>query len=63
MGSPVRFRHKQTGSSPNTRTASTRRRTAGGFAAAAAIVAAVEKAKSTDTEKLIAAMEGMEFDT
>jgi branched-chain amino acid transport system substrate-binding protein len=28
-----------------------------------AAVAAVTKAKSTDTEKLIAAMEGMEFDT
>jgi branched-chain amino acid transport system substrate-binding protein len=28
-----------------------------------AVVTAVEKAKSTDTEKLIAAMEGMEFDT
>ena len=37
--------------------------TAGGFAAAMAAVAAVQKAKSTDTEKLIAAMEGMEFDT
>src|SRR5579871_353860 len=37
--------------------------TAGGFAAAEAIVTAVEKAKSTDSEKLIAAMEGMEFDT
>ena len=37
--------------------------TAGGFAAAMAVVAAVKKAKSTDTEKLIAAMEGMEFDT
>jgi branched-chain amino acid transport system substrate-binding protein len=37
--------------------------TAGGFAAAMAIVAAVDKAKSTDTEKLIAAMEGMDFDT
>jgi branched-chain amino acid transport system substrate-binding protein len=37
--------------------------TAGGFAAAMAIVAAVEKAKSTDSEKLIAAMEGMDFDT
>ena len=37
--------------------------TAGGFAAAMAIVTAVEKAKSTDTEKLIATMEGMEFDT
>ena len=28
-----------------------------------AAVTAVQKAKSTDTEKLIAAMEGMEFDT
>ena len=37
--------------------------TAGGFAAAMAVVSAVTKAKSTDTEKLIAAMEGMEFDT
>ncbi|MGO8800243.1 MAG: substrate-binding domain-containing protein [Roseiarcus sp.] len=37
--------------------------TAGGFAAAMAVVTAVEKAKSTDSEKLIAAMEGMEFDT
>jgi len=37
--------------------------TAGGFASAMAIVAAVQKAKSTDTEKLIAAMEGLEFDT
>src|SRR3989442_5281061 len=37
--------------------------TAGGFAAAMAGVTAVNKAKSTDTEKLIAAMEGMEFDT
>jgi branched-chain amino acid transport system substrate-binding protein len=37
--------------------------TAGGFAAAMAIVTAVEKAKSTDSEKLIAAMEGMDFDT
>jgi branched-chain amino acid transport system substrate-binding protein len=37
--------------------------TAGGFAAAMSVVAAVQKAKSTDTEKLIAAMEGMEFDT
>src|SRR5271166_3909288 len=37
--------------------------TAGGFAAAMAIVTAVEKAKSTDTEKLISTMEGMEFDT
>ena len=32
--------------------------TAGGFAAAMAAVTAVQKAKSTDTEKLIAAMEG-----
>ena len=37
--------------------------TAGGFAAAMAIVTAVEKAKSTDIEKLISAMEGMDFDT
>jgi len=37
--------------------------TAGGFAAAEALVTALDKAKSTDTEKLIAAMEGMEFDT
>jgi branched-chain amino acid transport system substrate-binding protein len=37
--------------------------TAGGFAAAMAAVTAVTKAKSLDTEKLIAAMEGMEFDT
>jgi branched-chain amino acid transport system substrate-binding protein len=37
--------------------------TAGGFAAAMAVVAAVNKAKSLDTEKLIAAMEGLEFDT
>ena len=36
---------------------------AGGFAAASAVVAAVKKAGSTDTEKLIAAMEGMSFDT
>ncbi|MGJ4993111.1 substrate-binding domain-containing protein [Bradyrhizobium sp. HKCCYLS3077] len=37
--------------------------TVGGFSAAMAVVTAVTKAKSTDTEKLIAAMEGMEFDT
>ena len=37
--------------------------TAGGFAAASAVVAALQKAGSTDTEKLIAAMEGMTFDT
>jgi branched-chain amino acid transport system substrate-binding protein len=37
--------------------------TAGGFAAAMAVVAAVEKAKSTDTEKLISTMEGMSFET
>ncbi|MFN3855149.1 MAG: substrate-binding domain-containing protein [Phreatobacter sp.] len=36
---------------------------AGGFAAAAAVVAALEKADSTDTERLIAAMEGMTFQT
>ncbi|MFO1166676.1 MAG: substrate-binding domain-containing protein [Rhodoblastus sp.] len=37
--------------------------TVGGFAAGQAVVTAITKAKSTDTEKLIAAMEGMEFDT
>lgn len=37
--------------------------TCGGFASAMAVIAAVEKAKSTDTEKLITAMEGMEFMT
>jgi len=37
--------------------------TCGGFAAAMAVVRAFEKAKSTDTEKLIATMEGMEFMT
>jgi branched-chain amino acid transport system substrate-binding protein len=37
--------------------------TAGGFAAASAVVTALNKAKSSDSEKLIAAMEGMEFDT
>lgn len=37
--------------------------TAGGFSAAMAVVTAVEKAKSTDTEKLISTMEGMSFDT
>jgi branched-chain amino acid transport system substrate-binding protein len=37
--------------------------TAGGFAAASAVLAAVEKAGGTDTEKLIAAMEGLSFDT
>ncbi len=37
--------------------------TAGGFAAASAVVTALTKAKSSDSEKLIAAMEGMEFDT
>ena len=37
--------------------------TVGGFNAAAALVAGLEKAGSTDTEALIAAMEGMEFDT
>jgi branched-chain amino acid transport system substrate-binding protein len=36
---------------------------AGGFSAAAAVVAALQKAGSTDTEKLIAAMEGMSFET
>lgn len=37
--------------------------TAGGMATAAAVVTAIQKAGGTDTEKLIAAMEGMEFDT
>jgi branched-chain amino acid transport system substrate-binding protein len=37
--------------------------TAGGFAAASAVVAAIRKAGGTDTEKLIAAMEGLSFDT
>jgi branched-chain amino acid transport system substrate-binding protein len=36
---------------------------AGGMAAAMAAVEAIKKAGSTDTEKLIAAMEGMSFDT
>jgi branched-chain amino acid transport system substrate-binding protein len=36
---------------------------AGGFAAASAVVTALQKAGSTDTEKLIAAMEGMSFET
>ncbi len=37
--------------------------TCGGMAAASAVVTAVKKAGGTDTEKLIAAMEGMEFAT
>jgi branched-chain amino acid transport system substrate-binding protein len=37
--------------------------TAGGFAAASAIVTGITKAGGTDTEKLIAAMEGMSFET
>ncbi len=37
--------------------------TAGGFAAASAVVSALQKANSSETEKLISAMEGMEFDT
>jgi branched-chain amino acid transport system substrate-binding protein len=36
---------------------------AGGMAAAMAVVTAIKKAGSTDSEKLIAAMEGMDFDT
>jgi branched-chain amino acid transport system substrate-binding protein len=36
---------------------------AGGFAAAAAVVAGLQKAGSADTEKLIAAMEGLTFET
>ena len=37
--------------------------TAGGMSAGIALVEAIKKAGGTDTEKLIAAMEGMEFDT
>jgi len=37
--------------------------TAGGMAAGMAVVAALEKAGSADTEELITAMEGMEWDT
>jgi len=37
--------------------------TCGGFAAASAVVESVKKAGGTDTEKLIAAMEGLEFMT
>src|SRR5712692_1888349 len=37
--------------------------TCGGFAAAMAVVAGIQKAAGTDAEKLIAAMEGMEFQT
>ncbi len=37
--------------------------TAGGMAAASAVVTAIRSAGSTDTEKLIATMEGMKFET
>ncbi len=37
--------------------------TCGGFAAAVAVVSGITKAGSTDTEKLISAMEGMHFQT
>jgi branched-chain amino acid transport system substrate-binding protein len=37
--------------------------TAGGFAAASAVVAALTRVPSGDSEKLVSAMEGMEFDT
>ncbi len=37
--------------------------TAGGFAAATAVVAGIRKAGGTDPEKLVAAMEGMDFET
>jgi branched-chain amino acid transport system substrate-binding protein len=37
--------------------------TCGGFAAAMAVLAGIQKAGGTDTEKLIAAMEGMDFQT
>ena len=36
---------------------------AGGMSAAIALVEGVKKARSTDSEKLIAAMEGMSFET
>lgn len=37
--------------------------TAGGFAAASAVYSALSKSPSTESDKLIATMEGMEFDT
>lgn len=37
--------------------------TCGGFAAAMAVLAAIQKAGGTDSEKLVAAMEGMDFQT
>jgi branched-chain amino acid transport system substrate-binding protein len=37
--------------------------TAGGFTAASAVITALTRAKSTETEKLIATMEGMDFET
>ena len=37
--------------------------TAGGMAAGIAVVEAIKKAGSTDTEKLIAAMEGLSFES
>jgi branched-chain amino acid transport system substrate-binding protein len=37
--------------------------TAGGMAAASAVITAIKKADGTDSEKLITAMEGMDFDT
>ncbi len=37
--------------------------TCGGFAAAMAVLAGIQRAGGTDTEKLIAAMEGMDFET
>jgi branched-chain amino acid transport system substrate-binding protein len=37
--------------------------TAGGFAAASAVLGAVQKAGGTDPEKLVAAMEGLTFET
>jgi branched-chain amino acid transport system substrate-binding protein len=37
--------------------------TAGGFAAASAVVTALSKVPNADSEKLVAAMEGMSFDT
>ncbi|MGZ5031990.1 MAG: substrate-binding domain-containing protein [Usitatibacter sp.] len=37
--------------------------TAGGFTAASAVITALKQARSTQTEKLIATMEGMDFET
>ena len=62
---PARTR-STTGWSPSTRSATRSPPdffTAGGMAAGIAVVEAIKKAGGTDTEKLIAAMEGMSFET